>query len=64
MKPAAYTSLIPLVAGSAISRSSSGALYLLENDPIGANIVSVRVDSAGFLSDPVRTSTGAKGPSA
>ncbi|KAI1500200.1 hypothetical protein F5X99DRAFT_254780 [Biscogniauxia marginata] len=42
--------------------TSPRALYFLENDPAGANIVTVKVSNRdGTLSDPIRTSTGGKG---
>ncbi|KAI1632399.1 hypothetical protein F4809DRAFT_93131 [Biscogniauxia mediterranea] len=42
--------------------TSHKALYFLENNPAGANIVAVKVSSQdGTLSDPVRTPTGGKG---
>ncbi|KAI1878693.1 hypothetical protein JX265_002870 [Neoarthrinium moseri] len=58
-------SLSSLVLGAAVRRSSSngtgGALYLLENNPAGANIVSLGINSDGTLGAPVRTSTGGTG---
>lgn len=52
-----------LAAGAAVPAAAPlRALYFFENDPAGANIVSLKVSSKdGSLSDPVRTSTGGKG---
>lgn len=65
MKFASFLGLCHLAAGTALPRgwpqNSSAALYFLENDPAGANIVSVKVASDGSISDPTRTSTGGKG---
>ncbi|KAI1078956.1 hypothetical protein F5B20DRAFT_545667 [Whalleya microplaca] len=56
---------IYLAAGAAVpqhNHTSSRALYFLENNPAGSNIVSVKISSKdGTLSDPVRTSTKGAG---
>lgn len=50
-----------LAAGAAVP-AAARALYFLENNPSGANIVSLKVSSQdGSLSDPTRISTGGSG---
>ncbi|KAK7755874.1 hypothetical protein SLS62_002161 [Diatrype stigma] len=65
MKFASFLGLCHLAAGTAIPRgwpqNSSAALYFLENDPAGANIVSVQVAGDGTISNPTRIPTGGKG---
>lgn len=65
MKFTSFLGMCHLAAGTAVPRgwpqNSSGALYFLENDPAGANIVSAKVASDGSISDPTRTPTGGKG---
>ncbi|XXH02956.1 hypothetical protein Hte_009346 [Hypoxylon texense] len=53
--------LTTLAAGAAVP-AAERALYFLENNPSGANIVSLKISSRdGSLSDPTRISTGGSG---
>lgn len=55
-----FLSFTTLAAGVALP--APRALYFLENNPAGANIVSLKVSSKdGSLSDPARVPTGGNG---
>ncbi|KAI1333851.1 hypothetical protein F5Y15DRAFT_410049 [Xylariaceae sp. FL0016] len=64
MKVSHTLAFVSLATAAVLPRTNSKspkALYFLENDPAGANIVSLGVSANGALGNPVRTSTGGKG---